>query len=138
MPVAWALLFPDTISGRKHSATVPVPLATCKENVININISWQNMYCAPLQTNVDVPMLAHAHKGHDTGVPLLKYRVKPMLQPKKTLPYRVLRIAVKLRIQQVAIHAHCPDLPSLCGGPRCMVALSDYEYDNCPAYLMNV
>jgi hypothetical protein len=28
----------------------------------------------------------------------------------------------------------CPDLDTLCGGNTCMVALSDEEYDICPAY----
>lgn len=53
-------------------------------------------------------MLCHAHKGHDTGVPLLKYHVKPTIVPRTAKPYKQRRIFMTLRILQVrsaALHA---------------------------------
>ena len=76
-------------------------------------------------------MYCHAHKGHDTGVPLLKYLIKPSpLLPGKAPRRFVFTVRINKRKDNT-----CGDLQSLCGGPACMVALSDEEYDVCPAFV---
>ncbi|KAG2445466.1 hypothetical protein HXX76_000084 [Chlamydomonas incerta] len=77
-------------------------------------------------------MYCHAHKGHDTGVPLLKYLIKPAyLKPASTTSTRRFKITVRINKRS---DNKCQDLKTLCGGDTCMVALSDEEYDTCPAF----
>ncbi|PNW79841.1 hypothetical protein CHLRE_08g368850v5 [Chlamydomonas reinhardtii] len=77
-------------------------------------------------------MYCHAHKGHDTGVPLLKYLIKPAyLKPASTTSTRRFKITVRLNKSS---SNKCQDLTTLCGGDTCMVALSDEEYNTCPAF----
>ncbi|KAG2493291.1 hypothetical protein HYH03_008427 [Edaphochlamys debaryana] len=76
-------------------------------------------------------MYAHSHKGHNTGVPLLKYLIKPNhLTP---TPGVVRSFTLSLRIYKHA-GSTCTDLKTLCGGDTCMAALSDEEYETCPAF----
>ncbi|PNW79839.1 hypothetical protein CHLRE_08g368800v5 [Chlamydomonas reinhardtii] len=79
-------------------------------------------------------MYAHAHKGHDTGVPLLKYLIKPSyLKPASTAARAQRHFTLTMRINKRTDNK-CQDLKTLCGGDTCMVALSDEEYNTCPAF----
>ncbi|KAG2445467.1 hypothetical protein HXX76_000085 [Chlamydomonas incerta] len=79
-------------------------------------------------------MYCHAHKGHDTGVPLLKYLIKPSyLKPASTAAGAKRHFKLTMRINKRADNK-CQDLKTLCGGDTCMVALSDEEYNTCPAF----
>ncbi|KAG2428874.1 hypothetical protein HYH02_014197 [Chlamydomonas schloesseri] len=79
-------------------------------------------------------MYCHAHKGHDTGVPLLKYLIKPSyLKPASTAAGAKRHFRLTMRINKRPDNK-CQDLKTLCGGDTCMVSLSDEEYDICPAF----
>ncbi|PNH06192.1 hypothetical protein TSOC_007461 [Tetrabaena socialis] len=80
-----------------------------------------------------VEMYCHAHKGHDTGVPLLKYLIKPDYLTPSSAPGAKRSFVITVRINKRA-DKMCQNLATLCGGNTCMVALSDEEYDTCPAY----
>ncbi|KAG2493292.1 hypothetical protein HYH03_008428 [Edaphochlamys debaryana] len=102
----------------------------CHQAVMSVTsvrmYTQQNMPGAPLNE-----MYAHAHKGHDTGVPLLKYLIKPeSLSP---APGVKRSWTLSIRLFKSANNT-CSDMHKLCGGNTCMAALSDEEYDVCPAF----
>ena len=53
------------------------------------------------------------------------------LKPASTTSTRRFKITVRLNKSS---SNKCQDLTTLCGGDTCMVALSDEEYNTCPAF----
>lgn len=95
---------------------------------------------APQPNATNSAMYCHSHKGHETGVPLLKFLAKPTyLEPNTTAPYTKRRFIFSLRMKpREESQMKCADIRTLCGGSKCMVALSDEEYNLCPAFFANI
>ncbi|KAG2428875.1 hypothetical protein HYH02_014198 [Chlamydomonas schloesseri] len=103
----------------------------CHQAIMSVN-TVQMFAQEDKADTVATEMYCHAHKGHDTGVPLLKYLIKPTyLKPASTTATRRFKITVRINKRS---DNKCQDLKTLCGGDTCMVALSDEEYDICPAF----